>query len=37
MATAPGLMPIEEYMQTSYSPDCEYIDGVVVERDVLPQ
>lgn len=34
MATAPSLIPIEEYMHTSYSPDCEYIDGVIVERDV---
>jgi Uma2 family endonuclease len=34
MATAPGLIPIEEYMHTSYSPDCEYIDGVIVERNV---
>lgn len=34
MATAPGLMPIEEYMNTSFSPDCEYIDGVILERNV---
>lgn len=34
MATAPGLIPIEEYMHISYSPDCEYIDGVIVERNV---
>lgn len=34
MATAPSLVPIEEYMHTSYSPDCEYIDGVIVERNV---
>lgn len=34
MATAPSLIPIEEYMHTSYSPDCEYIDGVIVERNV---
>lgn len=34
MATAPGLIPIEEYMHTSYSPDCEYIDGIIVERNV---
>ncbi len=34
MATAPGQMPIEQYMHTSYSPDCEYIDGVIVERNV---
>ena len=34
MATAPGLIPLDEYMHTSYSPDCEYIDGVIVERNV---
>lgn len=34
MATAPSLIPIEEYMHTSYSPDCEYIDGLIVERNV---
>lgn len=34
MATAPRLIPLEEYMHTSYSPDCEYIDGVVLERNV---
>ena len=32
MATA--LLPIteEEYLHTSYSPDCEFVDGVVLER-----
>jgi Uma2 family endonuclease len=34
MATAPSLVSLEEYMATSYSPDCEYIDGVVVERNL---
>lgn len=34
MATAPSLVPLEEYMRTSYSPDCEYIDGVILERNV---
>lgn len=34
MATAPSLIPIEDYMHTSYSPDREYIDGVIVERNV---
>jgi Uma2 family endonuclease len=34
MATAPSLLSIEEYMATSYSPDCEYIDGVLLERNV---
>ena len=34
MATAPSLISLDEYMQTSDSPDCEYIDGAVVERNV---
>ncbi len=33
MATT-TLVPVEEYLSTSYSPDCEYIDGVVLERNV---
>ena len=28
------LVPLEEYLRTSYSPDCEYVDGVVLERNV---
>lgn len=34
MATAATPITLDEYMNTSYSPDCEYIDGVVVERNV---
>ena len=34
MATAPSPIPLEEYMHTSYSPDREYIDGAIVERNV---
>ncbi len=34
MATAPSLSSLEEYLHTSYSPDCEYIDGVILERNV---
>jgi Uma2 family endonuclease len=29
-----ALVTIEEYLQTSYSPDREYVDGVIVERHV---
>jgi hypothetical protein len=29
-----GLVPLEEYLNTSYSPDREYVDGIVVERNV---
>jgi Uma2 family endonuclease len=28
------LIPVEEYLETSYSPDREYRDGVLVERNV---
>ena len=28
------LINLNEYMRTSYWPDCEYIDGLVVERNV---
>ena len=34
MATAATPITLDEYMSTSYSPDCEYIDGVVMERNV---
>jgi len=34
MATAPNFLPLDEYMNTSYSPECEYIDGILVERNV---
>ena len=28
------LIPVEEYLSTAYSPDCDYVDGVVLERNV---
>lgn len=28
------LVPLEEYLDTDYSPDREYVDGVLVERNV---
>jgi Uma2 family endonuclease len=38
MATAsqvsPALISIEEYLHTSYHPDCDFVDGVVEERNV---
>lgn len=37
MATVPideGLITVREYLKTSYSPDCEYVDGRILERNV---
>ena len=33
MAAAPVFVPLEEYLKSSWSPDAEYIDGQVVERE----
>jgi Uma2 family endonuclease len=27
------LIPVSEYLKTSYSPDCDYIDGELLERN----
>ena len=34
MATQPALIPIEQYLRTSYSPDVDFVDGVVEERNL---
>ncbi len=34
MAAAPAFVPLEEYLQSSYSPDAEYIDGRIEERNM---
>ena len=31
---ARALISVEEYLRTSYDPDCEYVDGEVQERIV---
>jgi Uma2 family endonuclease len=31
---APTLISVEEYLSTSYRPDCDYLDGEVVERNL---
>jgi Uma2 family endonuclease len=28
------LIPVEEYLSTAYSPDCDYVDGEVQERNL---
>jgi hypothetical protein len=33
MATA-TLISLEEYLRTAYHPDCDYVDGVLEERNV---
>jgi len=34
MSALPALVSVEEYLHTMYDPDCDYVDGVVVERNV---
>ena len=34
MSTLPALVSVDEYLHTAYRPDCDYVDGVVVERNV---
>src|SRR5271165_5356635 len=33
MASA-TLIPVDQYLRTSYSPDCDYVDGEVRERNL---
>jgi Uma2 family endonuclease len=33
MSTA-TLIPVDEYLATTYHPDCDYVDGVLIERNV---
>lgn len=33
MSTA-TLIPVEEYLSTSYRPDCDLVDGVLIQRNV---
>jgi Uma2 family endonuclease len=33
MSTA-VMAPVEEYLRTSYHPDCDYVDGEVIERNL---
>lgn len=32
--TPAALVSVEEYLSTDYSPDCDYVDGVVEDRNV---
>ncbi len=33
MSTA-TVIPVSEYLNTSYRPDCDYVDGEIIERNV---
>jgi Uma2 family endonuclease len=33
MSTA-TVVPVQEYLETSYRPDCEYLEGEILERNV---
>lgn len=32
MSPTPTLMPVDEYLRTSYKPACEYRDGVITQK-----
>ncbi|HEY6989841.1 MAG TPA: Uma2 family endonuclease [Bryobacteraceae bacterium] len=34
METAATFVPLSEYLETSYRPDCDYLDGELLERNV---
>ena len=37
MSATPVLISVDEYLRTSYRPDCDYIDGEVKERNLGEQ
>ena len=34
MATAPALLSVDEYLQTNYSPDLDFVEGELKHRNV---
>jgi Uma2 family endonuclease len=34
MEATQTLVPVEEYLRSSYEPDCDYVDGQIVERNL---
>jgi Uma2 family endonuclease len=34
MSAAPNWVPVDEYLHNTYHPDCDYVDGAIVERNV---
>ena len=37
MAMVGTLISVEEYLHTTYDPDCDYVDGEVLERNMGDQ
>jgi Uma2 family endonuclease len=37
MAATPTLVSLDEYLNTAYEPDCDFVDGVLLERNVGTQ
>ena len=34
MGALPTLVSVDEYLHTVYEPDCDYVDGMLLERNV---
>jgi Uma2 family endonuclease len=34
MSASPLAIPVEEYLRTAFRPDCDYVDGTLIERNV---
>ncbi|HXM41460.1 MAG TPA: Uma2 family endonuclease [Bryobacteraceae bacterium] len=34
MSAVSNLVSVEEYLHNTYDPDCDYVDGAIVERSV---
>ena len=34
MSAVCNLVSVEEYLHSAYHPDCDYVDGAIVERNV---
>jgi hypothetical protein len=37
MAMVGALISVDEYLHTVYRPDCDYVDGEVLERNMAEQ
>jgi hypothetical protein len=33
--TLPAILTLEEYLHTAYHPDCDFVDGILEEREAL--